>query len=199
MTTTTRADFARQMGVNKGTVTRWVQTGRAVLAGDRVDVEASIARLQETSGARPDVAERHAAERGSAIPTQPAAKVGAGDTAPPMASAPAGAEGDRVGNSYQAARAVKEKYSALSAKLDYERSVGNLIPKEDVDSALRAFATHVRARLDVMPDQLSPLLGPVSDLDEIHAILSESARGILTAVADDMARAVTAVGRDAAA
>ncbi len=190
MTLETRADFARRLGVNRSTITRWVDTGRVVLSGAMIDVEASQQLLADTGGARPDVADRHAAER--------AAKVGAGDTAPPP-SAPAAdaSRADNVGNSYQAARAVKEKYAALHSKLEYEQALGNLIPKADVDLALRSFAASVRARLDVLPDQLAPLVSPVTDLDEIHALLAEHCRSILSAVADDMGRAATAAGQGA--
>lgn len=182
MTTEARAAFARRLNVNRSTVTRWAETGRIVLAGDGVEVEASLRRLQETGGARPDVAARHAEGR--------AGKVGAGDTAPPAASAPsAESSGDRIGNSYQAARAVKEKYSALKAKADYEQQIGNLIPRDDVDAALRTFAASVRARLDVMPDQLAPLVAPVTDLGEAHAILAGHARAMLAEVAADLAKA----------
>ena len=179
MTTVTRAEFARLQGVNKSTVTRWAEKGQIVTASGMVDVEASRQRLAETGGARPDVAERHAAERGAAV------KVGAGDTAPAPMAAQAD---DRVGNSYQAARAVKEKYNALQAKLEYERQMGNLIPKEDVDAALKALGASVRARLDVLADQLAPVVAPVADLDEVHAVLSEHFRAVLAGISDDLAR-----------
>lgn len=188
MTIATRAEFARLMGVNKSTVTRWADKGQIVLASGQVDVEASQQRLRDTGGARPDVAERHAAGRGAAVPgPQSGAKVGAGDTAPPPAP------DDRVGNTYQAARAVKEKYAAMQARLDYEKAVGNLIPKEDVDLALKTFATATRARLDTLPDQLAPLLAPVSDLGEIHALLAEHLRLALAGIADDLHRAEAAL------
>lgn len=181
MNAVSRAEFARLMGVNKSTVTRWAEKGQIVVESGQVNVEASRERLRETGGARPDVADRHAAERGQ--------KVGAGETAqaaqPPAAAQP----DDRVGNSYQAARAVKEKYNALQSKLEYERQSGNLIPKEDVDAALKALGASVRAKLDVLPDQLAPLLAPVADLDEVHAILAEHCRGLLAAVADELGRA----------
>ncbi len=191
MSTETRADFARRLGVNRSTVTRWAEIGRIVMDGDAVDVEASLQRIKDTGGARPDVAERHAA--GRAVSAQ---KVGAGDTAPPasMPPAPGADPSDKVGNSYQAARAVKEKYAALAAKLEYERSVGNLIPKDDVDQALKAFAAATRARLDVLADQLAPILAPVADLGEAHALLAEHARLVLAGIADDMARAEAALG-----
>lgn len=188
MSVATRAEFARLMGVNKSTVTRWAEKGQIVLASGQVDVEASQQRLRDTGGARPDVAERHAAGRGAAVPGP---KVGAGDTAPPAAPP---TQDDRVGNTYQAARAVKEKYAAMQAKLDYEKAVGNLIPKDDVDIALKAFATATRARLDTIADQLAPVLAPVADIAELHALLAEHLRLALAGIADDLHRAEAAMG-----
>jgi phage terminase Nu1 subunit (DNA packaging protein) len=178
MSVVSRAEFARLMGVNKSTVTRWAEKGQIVTVSGQVDVEASRARLQETGGARPDVADRHAQERGQ--------EVGAGGTA--QSAPPPAQSDDRVGNSYQAARAVKEKYNALQAKLEYERQMGNLIPKEDVDSALKALGASVRARLDVLADQLAPVVAPVTDLDEVHAVLAEHHRAVLAGISDDLAR-----------
>lgn len=183
MTTETSADFARRQGVNRASVTRWAKDGRIVMAGDRVDVEASLAKLAETGGARPDVADRHAAGR----VTPPAA-----DAPFAVPSAPDG--GDRIGSSFQAARAIREKYAALAAKRDYEQSLGNLIPKGDVDLALRTFGAAVRARIDVLADQVAPLVAPITDLAEVHAVLAEHLRLTLAAVADDMRRAEDAVG-----
>lgn len=176
-----RADFARRQGVNRSTVTRWAETGRIVLAGDGVDVEASLRRLAETAGARPDVADRHAAARGGALPTAAAGS--------PPPSAPSSAQDDRIGNSYQAARAVKEKYAALKAKADYETQIGNLIRREDVEAAFRAVGGAVRAALDVMPDQVAPVIAPVTDLEDAHALLTEAGRSILNGVHDAIKRA----------
>lgn len=184
MTVVTRSEFARLMGVNKGTVTRWAQGGKLVLASGLVDVEASRQRLADTGGARPDVAERHAEARGAAVP------IGRPE-APP---APSDSGSDKIGSSYQAARAVKEKYAALAAKLDYEKSVGNLIPKEDVDAALKAMGASVRARLDVLADQLAPVVAPVVEMDEVHALLAEHFRAVLAGIADDLARMEVANG-----
>ena len=60
----TRAQFARLLGVNRSTVTRWADAGRLVLLPDgSVDAEASLGRIRATSGGRDDVAARHAAQR----------------------------------------------------------------------------------------------------------------------------------------
>lgn len=191
MMTENKSAFARRVGVTRQTVKNWIASGRVVnTPGGDIDVIASLKQLEATSGSRT----KHAAER--------AAKRAAGELPPLL---PEGSQstidddiGD-VGNSdamtYQAARAKRETYAALAAKLDYETRLRDVIPRDDVDSALRAFAASVRARLDVMPDQVAPLLVAVDDLHEAHAILAEQSRAILAAVADDMARAARVVSQ----
>jgi hypothetical protein len=197
----TQAEFARLQGWNRSTVTRLKQAGRLVLDGHgHVDVAASLDRIRETGGMRFDVAERHAAQRDGNGPE----KIGAGGTAGQgggadkgagsiAAPAPDGALGERRSD----AQARKESALADMAEMDVKQKRGELIPKSDVDLALRSFAASVRARLDVLPDQLAPLVSPVTDLDEIHALLAEHCRSILSAVADDMGRAATAAGQGA--
>jgi len=187
MATETRAAFARRMNVTNQAVTKWAAQGRIVIDGKHVDVEKSIQLLRETSGARPDLEERNAADKAARL----AEKAGSDGRAATNAS-------DSIGNSYQAARAVKEKYNALQAKLEYERQAGNLIPREDVDFALNAIGAAVRARLEVMADQIGPILAPINDLDEVHAVLSEHLRGVLASIADDLHHQESSIGRNQA-
>jgi hypothetical protein len=195
-----QAAFAAAQGWNRSTVTRLKQAGRLVMEGALVDPVASLVKIRETGGMRFDVAERHAAQRAGN-----GAEVGAGGTAgqgegtdkgagPIAAPAPDGAVGERRSD----AQARKESALADMAEMDVKQKRGELIPKADVDLALRSFAASVRARLDVLPDQLAPLVSPVTDLDEIHALLAEHCRSILSAVADDMGRAASAAGQGAA-
>lgn len=155
-----------------------------------------------------DVAERHAANRAQpgtqlaqpeAEKTAQAPLAGAGEgTGSGDGAIAAPASGSGTGERRSDAQARKEAALADLAEMDVQQKRGNLIPKDDVDAALRSFATSVRARLDVLPDQLAPLLAPVADLDEIHALLAEHCRSILAAVADDMGRAAMAAGQGAA-
>jgi len=203
----TQAEFAAAQGWHRSTVTRLKQAGRLVMQGRMVKVAASLARIEETGGMRFDVAERHAANRAQPV-TQPAQPEAEKTAQAPLAGAVKGtgsgdgaiaapASGSGTGERRSDAQARKEAALADLAEMDVKQKRGNLIPKDDVDAALRAFATSVRARLDVLPDQLAPLLAPVSDLDEIHALLAEHARSILAAVADDMGRAAMAAGQGA--
>jgi hypothetical protein len=195
-----QADFAAAQGWHRSTVTRLKQAGRLVMDGALVDPVASLVRIRDTGGMRFDVAERHAEQRAQldAAKNGAGAAAGAGEGAstgagPIAAPAPDGALGERRAD----AQARKESALADMAEMEVKQKRGELIPKADVDLALRSFAASVRARLDVLPDQLAPLVSPVTDLDEIHALLAEHCRSILSAVADDMGRAAMAAGQGA--
>jgi len=184
MTTEHRAAFARRLKVNKSTVTRAIKAGRLVLAEDgSIEVEASLIRWNETRGGRDDVAARHAANRGAEIPeVQPGEEkrtTGATDGATPP---------QRLTETRSDATARKESLAADLLEMEKAKLQGNLIPREDVDRALKAFATSTRSRLDVLADQLAPVVAPVIAMDEVHALLSEYFRGVLAGIADDMQR-----------
>jgi tryptophanase len=182
MTVETQAAFARRIGVTPGYVSMLKSSGRLVMTDDgKVDVEKSIKLIKETGGAKPWLAERHAAARGRPVLLEVQRSDSHEETTRTQ-------DEDEIGNTYQAARAVKEKYLALQAKLAYEEQSGNLIPKEHVEYALKSFATSARVKLEVLADQLAPEVAPITDIDELHALLSERFRDVAASIADDMAR-----------
>lgn len=170
MPAVSQAEFARLFGVDRSHVTRLKQAGRLVLTDDgHVDVDASRARIAATADPnRDDVVARHAAEKVSPV-----------DTAPPPPRHPA--PGDMVGDSYQKARAVKEKYLALDAKATYEQRIGTLIMKDDVQAALDDLVAFARAGLENLPHRAAGLLVG-KDFDAIVATLRQEVVGLM----DDM-------------
>lgn len=168
----TQSAFAQSRGWSRSHVTALKQAGRLVLAADgKVDVAASLARIEATKDPnRDDVAQRHAAARAekTEATATPGATVGQPD----------------VGMSYQAARAVKERYNALTAKLDYERESGKLVEAE----AARRFAADLgslfRNALENLPDRIAPEIAPLSgSVDAARALLAERFEEILHDVA----------------
>jgi hypothetical protein len=197
----TQAQFAALMGWNRSTVTRAKQAGRLVMVGSLVDVEASRARLADTAGMRFDVAERHAAARGQSRVADDMAASNTGKNArQPAKTAPGEENGRRVVYGYgegaetrAEAQARKEAAAADLLVMELEQKRGNLIPREDVDAALKAFAAATRARIDAVADQLAPLVAPVTDLTEVNATLAEHMRMVLAEIAEDMRRAEAAL------
>lgn len=194
----TQSDFARLMGWNKSTVTRAKQGGRLVMSSGLVDVGASRARLEATGGMRFDVAERHSRERAAKTAAGGPEEVGAGGTVPEgTKTPPADAAAPWRDKNRADAQARKESAAADLLEIELAQKRGQVIPKDDVDLALKTFAAATRARLDTLPDQLAPVLAPVADLGEIHALLAEHLRLALAGIADDLHRAEAALGAPA--
>lgn len=201
-TVATQADFARRLGVSRSHVTGLKHAGRLVLTDNGlVDVDASIARIDATRDPnRDDVANRHAAARerlqATTQPATPAAPArhatdsrqhattqAASQPAPPE-SAPHADPDDSI--SYQAARTVKERYAAKTAKLEYERAIGYLVERAAVEAAVEDIMTTVRQSLEQQPHRLAPLLIG-KDLDAIRATLRQETAHILGAMVADFA------------
>lgn len=164
MTTVTQAEFARMEGKARSYITALKGAGRLVMTADgKVDVEASRARIAGTGDPnRDDVAQRWAEQR------------------PNSTVNPENADNskDKIGNSYQAARAVKEKFSALQAKLEYERAIEKVVEISDVDRRVEDRFMMFRQALENMPNRTAPeLVG--KDLDAIRATLKQEIHGAL--------------------
>jgi len=189
-TVATQADFARRLGVSRSHVTGLKHAGRLVLTDNGlVDVDASIARIDATRDPnRDDVANRHAAarERLQTAPTPASPASHATDSrqpAPPESTHHADPD---ESISYQAARTVKERYAAKTAKLEYERAIGLLVERAAVEAAVEDIMTTVRQSLEQQPHRLAPLLIG-KDLDAIRATLRQETAHILGAMVADFA------------
>lgn len=156
-----RKEFAEMHGWSQSYVTALGNSGRLVLSksGD-VMVAESKSLIEETAGSREDVKDRHAAARGSNSDSgdETASKV----------------RRIRLASEARRAVAVAEQEEMKTAQMR-----GDLIAREDVDGAMKFTGATVRGLLDVLPDQLAPVLAPVTSLDEIHAILVDHCRNVL--------------------
>lgn len=196
----TRAQFARLLGVNRSTVTRWADAGRLVLLPDgSVDAEASLGRIRATSGGRDDVAARHAAQRaaqpGPGAPDRPQGDIpdpGVGGSAtPPVDNAPGGLSDPAAPRteSRADAQARKEAAAADLLEIELQEKRASLLPADQARQAFAAIGAAIRGALDVLPDQTAPLVAPVTDLDECHALLADAARATLSAIVAALERA----------
>jgi hypothetical protein len=165
------SDFARHVGMKPSYITQLKKEGRLVLTDDgkAVRVAESVQRINETRDpSKQGVADRHAVGRA----TQPV------DSSPPPQSKEAAADpqGDngRIGNTYQAARAVKERYLAMSAKREYEIAIGRLMDADDVKSFVADAIVTLRTRLESLPDVLAPQLVAISDEAIARTMIAES-------------------------
>lgn len=160
-----QAEFARLIGVDRSHVTRLKQEGRLVMTSEgKVDVEASRRRILETAGGRDDVSARWARARGEEPPTAPPAQ--------PQGPA-AGREDDDPAITTRAdAISRKEHYLALQAKLDYEKAIRAVVPRQDVEAALDDLVAAVRQGVENLPHRIAALLVG-KDIDTIRALLKQ--------------------------
>jgi len=178
MTLLNQAAFAAHIGVQKSYVTQLKKAGRLVMAGDKVDVEASIQLIDETKDpGHAVVAARHqqARELKNAAPVPPAVEVA---TEPPII----GIDLDMPGQSssgYQKSKAMREHYNALAAKADYEERIKTLLNTEEARAAVADGDTVIRNRLESLPDILAPQLAAETDEQKIRSLLIDYIESLL--------------------
>lgn len=179
MTLMHQAAFAAHIGVQKSYVTQLKKAGRLVMEGGKVNVEASIQRIDDTKDpGHAVVAARHqqARELKNAPPVAPPAVMPEG-------------EADRqgldvlipefTGSGYQHHKAMKEKYNALTAKITYEEQIGQLLKTDEARAAVADGDTVIRNRLESLPDILAPQLAAEADEQKIRALLIDYIESLL--------------------
>lgn len=188
MSSETRAAFAARCGVNKSTVTRWAEAGALVLAenGRDVQIEASLQRLAERRGIRPDVAARHAAGRGRDIPSArhdgknaPAGLENATAGATESNSAPQlealGVDGNGSRTKY---KTIALHYENQAIKLEMALRRGLRYPKKSVEREAIGLGATVRAAMERLIDQTAPRLAVMRDPLARRALIEQETRRI---------------------
>lgn len=164
-----QAEFSRMQNWDKSYVTRLKQSGRLVMDGGNVNVAESLRRIAETSSPG------HA---NNGINS-------AGETQAPKSPAD-----ERITASYQQSKAVKERYLALQAKLDYEKASKLLVAAEDVRLFAADLGATFRAALEILPDRIAPELVAIQDVDGVRAVLVENFEAMLQNLAEKIEKGV---------
>jgi hypothetical protein len=203
----TMAAFARLIGHDRSHVTRLRQAERIVCTGSGratlVDVAASIALIKQTSGLRDDVAARHASARpapmgqgGESPRTQPAApgsaNVAASPDTPP--EAPLGIM-EQARRDKLLAESRRVQASADREEMERDKLAGDLIAREDVDAAMKFVGATVRSEMEILPDQLAPLVVPITSIEEAHTLIAEAGSNILVRLGEAIERQQAALAR----
>ena len=166
-----KSAFARENGWSPAYVTQLKNDGRIVLTADgKVMVDESKTLMKQTEGGRQDVASRHAKNR---------SKDKGEDR---------GNVEERVASTYQASRALNEKYKAMRTKLEYELAAGNVIARENVESAFRFVGGALAGLLENLPGQYASLLAPVTDTDDMERLLAEMCETMRTQFGESITR-----------
>lgn len=163
-------DLARFLGVNKSSVSRAVKAGRIKpLADGSFDFEQCAAAWHSSSGGRADVAARHAAQRGAAIPKAQPAR----ENAPAADLAQVATETD----SKRSAKTLLMHYENSAIKLEMALRRGLRIELAAAKREAIGIGAILRAGIERVIDQTAPRLAASSnELDRRRIVAAEVRR-----------------------
>ena len=196
----TQAEFARICGVNRSTVTRWIQNGRITTdAHGLIDPVAAAALRDATESPAPHHQARKAqfdetrAQNPAVQSVAPGATAATPSQNGPQArfSEPVGGEpmpqAEKLGIALKLETYKLQKAKAETANMELDKLAGLLTERAEVDFVLADFANTLRAQLENLPGRLSgPLAALRSDAALIHTALDDALRDVL----HDMAAAM---------
>lgn len=207
----TRAEFARRVGVNRKTVTRWIQNGRLTLGEDglldferanreRLATESPLAKHQARKRQFEEArqAALAAAQRAAEAPGAVLSPVDPERATAPATPAPldATASPEDLGRALKLETYRLQKAKAEQANLELDKAAGLLVERTEVDFVLRDVGNTLRGLLEGLPDRLAPVLaGHQGDVAGMHKLIDDAARELLEAIADHMTRKLDEVTR----
>ena len=155
--------YARHRGVTPAAVRKAIKSGRITVVGGNIDPNLADSQWQANTDE-----------------SKPRSSVARTPTAPPahIVDLPARAQGSPETLTFAKARAARETFEARLKELDLKIKTGKLIPIDEVRVA--AFNTNRRARdlLLAIPDRVAPVAAGLTDLSEVHKVLTEELRRV---------------------
>lgn len=171
MTTMSKSQFAEHINRVPGYITQLKDAGRLVMDGDKINVEESIRLIEATrepsQALRADLHQQDRDRKAAPGYVSGAERPGLDEIT------------GKAGSAFQQARAMREKYAAMQAKISYEKEVGTLLVAHDVKMAVADGDAIIRNRLESLPDILAPQLAVEKDEQRIRALLAEQIEYLL--------------------
>lgn len=188
----TRAQFARLAGVNRSTVTRWLQNGRIEAdAAGRIDPEAAARMRIATESPMP----HHQARKAQIDEAKEAAAEAEAE------ALAAGTEGDdaldgmeSIGTALKRATLDLQRRKAEMAALEVDQLAGRLVDRSDIDFVLADLGTTLRGIAEGIPDRLAgEIAAHQGNVPAIHKSLEDAMREMLLAVTGQMQQRMEAL------
>ena len=209
MSLVTQAEFARISGVNRSTVSRWIQNGRIQAdATGRIDAQAANAMREDTASLQPHHqarkagielakqaagAAQHASSTLSLPPIIQNAPAGAGEADDLLAGDLSAAD---VNGRYKLAMAREREAKAELAAMEVDKLAGTLVERAEVDYVLADLGNTLRSTFESLPDRLAGQLAALrGDTNAMHQALEEALRDVLASIAEQMKRRMEGVGQ----
>lgn len=156
------------MGVDKGTVTKWIKAGRVEVVDGLIDVEAAKKRLAATENPSPQAQAqiaRHAADKAGHINIE------------------------KLGAALKLETYKLQKAKAETANLELDKAAGLLVERSEVDYVLADLGNTLRASLESLADRLAPAIAVHrGDVAAIHAEIEGVSSDLLHEISEKMRR-----------
>ena len=173
-----KSEFARLLGVHKGTVTKWADAGRIEVINGRIDVQEARRRLAATENPHPQAQaqiDRHAADKAMRM------QVGSSTHSTPAL--------EKIGTALKLETYRLQKAKAEIANLELDRAAGLLVERAEVEYVLAEFASTFRYLLENLADRLAPAIAVHrGDVAAIHAEIDMASAALLTEMSEAMKR-----------
>jgi len=177
-----QAAYARLIGVDPSTVTRWIQNERiSRLPNGLIDPERADRERAATESPMP-----HHQARKAQFDEEKERKAQA-ETAPPVSEPEPSAEG--LGLALKRETWKLQKAKAETANLELDKAAGLLVERSEVEFLLRDLAAMLQSQLDGMAAKLAPSLSAHrGDVNAIQAEIESFARDLLSELAAHLER-----------
>lgn len=170
MSTVTQKQFAAIRGVSKQMIGKLKKEGRLVMTADgKVDVEASQALIEKT--AHPGYVNRITSWK-------------------PEVAADSEPENVASVSTYTAARARNEMAKAEIAEMERDMMRGDLVRADEARRFAADLGAIFRTSLEILPDRISAELVPLTNIEEVRALLVENFEDILINIASRIEKGV---------
>lgn len=187
MTTGSQAEFARKYNYSRAAITQFKHSDRLVFVSKGVlDFELSVKRIKQTAEPNRDhLIKRHAKKRES---PKPSSQKVTHEQEQSIKENSVDQDTKQTESTFQDSRALKEKYLALQAKVDYEKSRGLLVERSEVERDFIRIATIMRSAFERMPDFLAAEFATEDDPNRIRAMLTDEIEAALRQGADQISK-----------
>lgn len=176
-----KVDYAKHRGVNPSTVTRWIESGRLVLDGKRVDVVASDAMLAAVLD--PARGGPGGSPKNRKALNNPGAEKAAGGVvseAPPATEKHEGRPRDPNSptSRFQEHRSTREEFAAMDARLRYMERAGALVSLEAYEAAIRQAMAPIVAAIDSLAPQIAQAVVGLTEIRAVEAAIEKEVETI---------------------
>jgi len=208
----TQAEFARICGVNRSTVTRWLQAGRIEATPQGLIDPTAAQRMREATEspaphhqARKEQIEAEKAARGAFFdaagmdgmdnaqktPQTPNTPPVAGATPAATPAAPGAAmpSAEKLGVALKLETYKLQKAKAERENIELDVRAGALVERAEVDYLLADIGNTIRAILENLPDRMAASVAAArGDIAATHRAIEEAARMALAEIAENITR-----------